>query len=124
MLVFSPLTAEQRATEDAIVVFELKDKDFLRSRFLAEAFLPFSAIPESSPDSAMESLDQIHLKLSRPTRKSTFQPLSVQKADSLQQLPTSMLCPGTEVIEALEQRKGDNQAMYFLSKLNIKADRK
>ncbi|XP_076681977.1 C2 and C2B_Munc13-like domain-containing protein staccato isoform X3 [Andrena cerasifolii] len=95
-----PLTAEQRATEDAIVVFELKDKDFLRSRFLAEAFLPFSAIPESSPDSAMESLDQIHLKLSRPTRKST------------------------EVIEALEQRKGDNQAMYFLSKLNIKAERK
>lgn len=69
---FRPLTSEQRATENAIVVFELKDKDFLRSRFMAEAFLPFSEIPETGPDQGIESLDQIHLNLSRPTRKSRF----------------------------------------------------
>ncbi|XP_076249769.1 C2 and C2B_Munc13-like domain-containing protein staccato [Calliopsis andreniformis] len=95
-----PLTTEQRAMEDAIVAFELKDKDFLRSRFLAEAFLPFSEIPETGPDKGMESLNQIHLKLSRPTKRST------------------------DVIQALEQRKGDNQAMDFLSKLSAKAGMK
>ncbi|XP_076293946.1 C2 and C2B_Munc13-like domain-containing protein staccato isoform X2 [Lasioglossum baleicum] len=95
-----PLTTEQRATENAIIAFELKDKDFLRSRFLAEAFLPFSAIPDTGPDQGMESFDQIHLKLSRPTKRST------------------------DVIQALEHRKGDNQAMDFLSKLNSKAERK
>lgn len=81
-----PLTSEQRATENAIVAFELKDKDFLRSRFMAEAFLPFSEIPETGPDRGIESLEQIHLKLSRPIRKST------------------------DIIQALEHRKGDNQA--------------
>ncbi|XP_026666615.1 protein unc-13 homolog 4B isoform X1 [Ceratina calcarata] len=95
-----PLTSEQRATENAIVVFELKDKDFLRSRFMAEAFLPFSDIPETGPDRAIESLDQIHLKLSRPTKNST------------------------DIIQAIQQRKGDNQAMEFLSKLNSKAEKK
>ncbi|XP_017765813.1 PREDICTED: protein unc-13 homolog D isoform X3 [Eufriesea mexicana] len=95
-----PLTSEQRATENAIIAFELKDKDFLRSRFMAEAFLPFSEVPETRPDQRIESLDQIHLKLSRPTRKST------------------------DIIQALEHRKGDNQATEFLSKLSSKAERK
>ncbi|XP_016908252.2 protein unc-13 homolog 4B isoform X9 [Apis cerana] len=95
-----PLTSEQRATENAIVAFELKDKDFLRSRFMAEAFLPFSEIPETGPDRGIESLEQIHLKLSRPIRKST------------------------DIIQALEHRKGDNQAIEFLSKLSSKAERK
>lgn len=39
---------------------------------MAEAFLPFSEIPETGPDRGIESLEQIHLKLSRPTRKSMF----------------------------------------------------
>nr|XP_031845703.1 protein unc-13 homolog 4B isoform X2 [Nomia melanderi] len=95
-----PLSMEQRNTENAIIAFELKDKDFLRSRFLAEAFLPFSEITETGPDRGMEALNQIHLKLSRPTKRST------------------------DVIQALEHRKGDNQAMDFLSKLNSKAERK
>ncbi|KZC08060.1 BAI1-associated protein 3 [Dufourea novaeangliae] len=95
-----PLTAEQRATKDGIIAFELKDKDFLRSRFLAEAFLPFTDIADTGPDQGMVSLGQIHLMLSRPTRRST------------------------DVIQALEHRKGDNQAMEFLSKLSSKAERK
>ncbi|KAG7190822.1 hypothetical protein KM043_006889 [Ampulex compressa] len=92
-----PLTPEQRATENAILGFELKDKDFLRSKFMAEAFLPFSEIPETGPDGGFDTLDQIHLKLSRPTKRST------------------------DVIVALEHRRGDNQAMDFISKLNTKA---
>ncbi|KAK9305783.1 hypothetical protein QLX08_003300 [Tetragonisca angustula] len=95
-----PLTNEQRNMENAIVVFELKDKDFLRSRFMAEAFLPFSEIAKTGSDQRIESLEQIHLKLSRPTRKST------------------------DVMQALEHRKGDNQATEFLSKLSSKAERK
>lgn len=63
---------EQRATEDAIIAFELKDKDFFKSRFLAEAFLPFNEIPETGPEQGIESLNQIHLKLSRPTKRSVF----------------------------------------------------
>ncbi|XP_034180927.1 C2 and C2B_Munc13-like domain-containing protein staccato isoform X1 [Osmia lignaria lignaria] len=95
-----PLTTEQRSTEGAIIAFELKDKDFLRSRFMAEAFLPFSEVPETGADRGIETLDQIHLTLSRPTNRST------------------------EVVQALKQRKGDNQATEFLSKLSSKVERK
>ncbi|XP_034941538.1 protein unc-13 homolog 4B isoform X4 [Chelonus insularis] len=91
-----PLTSEQRNIEDAIVVFEVKDKDFLRTKFMAEAFLSFHEISETDHDTSLESLQQIHLKLSRPTDKAT------------------------DIIRALEHRKGDNQAMDFISKLNTK----
>lgn len=37
---------------------------------MAEAFLLFSEIPETGHDSGLESLEQIHLKLSRPTDRS------------------------------------------------------
>ncbi|XP_014616448.1 PREDICTED: BAI1-associated protein 3-like isoform X4 [Polistes canadensis] len=95
-----PLTEEQRAIEDAIVAFEVKDKDFLRTRFMAEAFLAFREIPEMGPDKGMESMEQIHLKLSRPGNKRT------------------------DVIRALEHRKGDNQAMDFISKIHNKSNAK
>lgn len=68
----SSLTPEQRAVEDAIVAFEIKDKDFLRSRFMSEAFLPFSKIPNSQADTDFAILDQVHLKFSRPTKTSTY----------------------------------------------------
>ncbi|KAF7409997.1 hypothetical protein HZH68_004378 [Vespula germanica] len=95
-----PLTEEQRVIEDAIVAFEIKDKDFLRTRFMAEAFLSFREIPEVGPEKGMELMEQIHLKLSRPTNKST------------------------DVIRALEHRKGDNQAMDFISKMHNKSNTK
>ncbi|XP_011633434.1 protein unc-13 homolog 4B isoform X4 [Pogonomyrmex barbatus] len=95
-----PLTSEQRAIENAIVAFEVKDKDFLRTRFMAEAFLPFKEIPDTEPETNFATLEQIHLKLSRPTKKDT------------------------DVIRALEHRKGDNQATDFISRLNIKANSK
>ncbi|XP_033214634.1 protein unc-13 homolog 4B isoform X2 [Belonocnema kinseyi] len=90
------LTTEQRAIKDAILVFEVKDKDLFRAKFMAEAFLSFSEIPETGPDRHIESLEQIHLKLSRPITKNT------------------------DAIRALEHRKGDNLAMDFISKLNGK----
>jgi len=70
--IFSLLTSEQRAIEDAIVAFEFRDKDFLRTRFMAEAFLPFSEIPDTEPESNFATLEQVHLKLSRPMKKSTY----------------------------------------------------
>lgn len=124
---FSPLTSEQRATENAIVAFELKDKDFLRSRFMAEAFLPFSEIPETGPDRGIESLEQIHLKLSRPIRKSKFyifNSIFLYCFFFNFFFFTMILCAGTDIIQALEHRKGDNQATEFLSKLSSKAERK
>ncbi|XP_071625523.1 protein unc-13 homolog 4B isoform X1 [Temnothorax longispinosus] len=95
-----PLTPEQRAIENAIVAFEVKDKDFLRSKFMAEAFLPFNEIPDTEPETGFAILEQIHLKLSRPTKKNT------------------------DVIRALEHRKGDNQATDFISRLNTKTNSK
>jgi len=67
--IYSPLTPEQRAIENAIVAFEVKDKDFLRTRFMAEAFLPFNEIPDTEPETNFAILEQIHLKLSRPIKK-------------------------------------------------------
>ncbi|XP_025987263.2 protein unc-13 homolog 4B isoform X4 [Solenopsis invicta] len=95
-----PLTPEQRALDNAIVAFEIKDKDFLRARFMAEAFLPFSEISDTEPETSFATLGQIHLKLSRPTKKNT------------------------DIIRALEHRKGDNQAMDFISRLNTKTNTK
>lgn len=69
---FRALTPEQRNIENAILVFEVKDKDFLRTKFMAEAFLQFSDIPDTGHDVGIDSLDQIHLKLSRPVDKSKF----------------------------------------------------
>lgn len=53
-----------------MVVFEVKDKDFLRTRFLAECFLPFEQVQETDSHDGFNELDQVHLKLSRPTLQS------------------------------------------------------
>lgn len=50
----------------------MKDKDFLRSKFMAEAFLPFSEIPDTEPETDFTTLEQVHLKLSRPTKQSKY----------------------------------------------------
>lgn len=66
----SPLTPEQRKLNDAIVMFEVKDKDFLRTKFMAECFLQFSEIQVTDSHQGFAELEQIHLKLSRPTSQS------------------------------------------------------
>ncbi|XP_016841256.1 protein unc-13 homolog 4B isoform X1 [Nasonia vitripennis] len=93
-----PLTPEQRKIENAIVMFEVKDKDFLRTKFVAECFLPFSEIPETDSHQGFGSLDQIHLKLSRPTPQSS------------------------EVVHVLLRRKGDNLASNFVARVTSKTN--
>lgn len=39
---------------------------------MAEAFLPFSEIPDTEPETNFATLEQVHLKLSRPTKKSKY----------------------------------------------------
>ena len=75
----SPLTSEQRKLENAIVMFELKDKDFLRTKYMAEGFLRFSEIQETEAHQGFGQLQQIHLKLSRPTPQSKFSILIINQ---------------------------------------------
>ncbi|KAF7995549.1 hypothetical protein HCN44_006656 [Aphidius gifuensis] len=90
-----PLSDDQKNTKDAILIFEVKDKEGLltRPKFMAEAFLRFSEIPNYEHESEIER-EQVRLPLSRPVHKNT------------------------DVIRTLEYRKGDTQAMGFISKLN------
>ncbi|XP_014210937.1 protein unc-13 homolog 4B-like isoform X2 [Copidosoma floridanum] len=91
-----PLTTEQRKLENAIIRFEVKDKDFLRTKFMAECFMRFGDIHEKDSHQGFGQLEQIHLKLSRPTSQSS------------------------EVINVLSRRKGDNLASNFMSGLQSK----
>ncbi|KAJ8682333.1 hypothetical protein QAD02_018125, partial [Eretmocerus hayati] len=91
-----PLTPEQRKLDKAIIMFEMKDKDFLRTKFMAECFLMFSEIQEAESYQGFAQLPQKHLKLSRPTTQSS------------------------EAIHVLSRRKGDNLASDFVSKMQSK----
>lgn len=44
---------------------------------MAEAFLPFSEIPDTEPETNFATLEQVHLKLSRPTKKSKYFKISL-----------------------------------------------
>lgn len=63
----SAFSQEQRNLKDGLVLFSLKDKDFLgmSNQYIAEAYVHFSEIPESQ--SKLTSIPQMHLLLSRPT---------------------------------------------------------
>lgn len=66
------MTTDQKNTKDAILIFEVKDKEGLLSRpkFMAEAFLRFGEIPYYEHESEIEK-EQTRLPLSRPAHKST-----------------------------------------------------
>ena len=51
-------------------MFEIKDKDFLRTKFMAEAFLSFNDIKDSITNDGFTGLEQIHLSLTRPNPES------------------------------------------------------
>ncbi|KAJ6638361.1 Protein unc-13 like 4B, partial [Pseudolycoriella hygida] len=88
-----PLTPDQKAMHNAVVMFSVKDKDLFgySNQYIAECYLVFQNIPD-------DSSDQIHLKLSRPT------------------------CSSSECIHALEYRQGDKQAKDFIKKLRQKTN--
>jgi len=51
-------------------MFVIKDQDFLgKNDFLGEAFISFSDIPKTDMTVGLEQLEQVHLKLSTPTRQ-------------------------------------------------------
>ncbi|PSN30834.1 Protein unc-13 4B [Blattella germanica] len=61
------LTKEQVEMEDGLIMFTVKDQDFLgMNEFLGETFVSFSDVPKTDMTTGLEQLDQVHLKLSRP----------------------------------------------------------
>lgn len=89
------LTPEQKNHPNALIVFSVKDKDYfgMSNQYIAEAYVLFSDVPETSDD-----LEQIHLRLSRPANFDT------------------------DCVRALENRQGDKQAKEFIKKLRQKAN--
>lgn len=92
------LTPEQRQTKDALLLFIVKDQDFLgmRSEFVAEAYFPFSEISSTTMETGLEEMAQIHLKLSRPS-----------KFDS-------------DAVKALDHRQGEKFARDFMKRQRAK----
>lgn len=65
----SSLTEQQRTIEDAIVAAEIKEKDFLRTRFIVKASI-ITWNSRSGPEKGMGSMEQIHLQLLLQNSKS------------------------------------------------------
>ena len=94
------LSPDQRNMSDGLVVFCVKDKDFLgmSNQFIGEAFVHFNDIPNTANN--IKTLPQVRLFLSRP---SNFAILA------------------TDCIAALENRQGDKLAKEFLKRLKQKS---
>lgn len=56
-------------TKDATILFMVKDQDYfgMSSQFLGEAYYPFLEIPSTTMETNLQEMQQIHLKLSKPT---------------------------------------------------------
>lgn len=68
------LTSEQQELENGLIMFTVKDQDFLgTNEFLGEAFVAFSDVPKTDMTTGLEQMEQVHLKLSRPTRQGQYQ---------------------------------------------------
>lgn len=67
--IHSPISPEQRAMDNAIILFSVKDKDLfgMSNQYIAECYVAFKHI--SNGDIPNE---QIHLILSRPTKTGTI----------------------------------------------------
>lgn len=63
------LTREQRLTKDAMLLFMVKDQDYfgMSSQFMGEAYYSFLDIPSTTMETNIQEMQQIHLKLSKPT---------------------------------------------------------
>lgn len=66
MFVDRTLTPDQKNVNDGLVIFTVKDKDFLgmNNQFIGEAFVKFSDIVDSIEN--INNLPQRHLPLHRP----------------------------------------------------------
>ncbi|KAF2898858.1 hypothetical protein ILUMI_07316 [Ignelater luminosus] len=90
------LSPEQRKVADGLVLFSVKDKDFLgmNNQFIGETFVHFNEIPDTT--NPITSLSQVRLLLNRPTNFTT------------------------DAIKALENRQGDKLAKEFVKRLKQK----
>ncbi|CAH1393927.1 unnamed protein product, partial [Nezara viridula] len=84
------LSKEQKETKNGLVQFIIKDQDFISSQFIAEAFISFSDIPQTTLETSLHEMAQVHLMLSKPTN-----------LDS-------------EVIKAIDHRQGEKLARDFV----------
>lgn len=66
---FRTLSPEQRAINDAIILFSVKDKDYfgMANQYVAESFLSFSDIADITGDSGQ--IKQMHMTLTRPPKQ-------------------------------------------------------
>lgn len=64
----SPISKEQRSIENALIMFCIKDQDLfgISNKYVAEGFVTFEQIARTG------RLEQMHLKLSRPTVTGLF----------------------------------------------------
>ncbi|XP_014272983.1 protein unc-13 homolog 4B isoform X1 [Halyomorpha halys] len=84
------LSKEQKETKNGLVHFIMKDQDFISSEFMAEAFLSFSDIPQTTLETSIHEMAQVHLILNKPTN-----------FDS-------------DIIKAIDHRQGEKQARDFV----------
>ncbi|XP_025408650.1 protein unc-13 homolog 4B isoform X2 [Sipha flava] len=94
------LTPEQRAQENGLVMFILKDQDFMgmTNEFISEAFVHFKDIPSTPLENDLGSVPQIKLFLTSP-----------KSMDS-------------KVLQALDTRLADKVAKDFLKREKIKVN--
>ncbi|KAK4881762.1 hypothetical protein RN001_005081 [Aquatica leii] len=90
------LSPELRNISNGLVLFTVKDKDFLgmSNQFIGEAFVHFKDIPDTTEN--IKTLPQVRLLLHRPSNQTT------------------------DCIAALENRQGDKLAKEFLKRLKHK----
>lgn len=70
----SPISREQREIENALVIFNIKDRDLfgISNQYVAECFIPFAEIEHSN------STEQKHLTLNRPMTTGLFRILLIK----------------------------------------------
>ncbi|XP_025200200.1 protein unc-13 homolog 4B-like isoform X2 [Melanaphis sacchari] len=92
------LTPEQRTEENGLVMFIVKDQDFMgmKNEFVSEAFIHFKDIPFTQLENDLGSIPQIKLKLTSP-----------KSLDS-------------KILKALDSRSTDKLAKDFLKREKIK----
>lgn len=109
------MSPEQRKITDGLVLFSVKDKDFLgmNNQFIGEAFVHFSDIPDTT--SSISSLPQVRLQLNRPTNFSKL----LCFFSFAHYNPVQFI--GTDAIKALENRQGDKLAKEFIKRIKQKS---
>ncbi|XP_066997069.2 protein unc-13 homolog 4B isoform X2 [Anabrus simplex] len=90
------LTPEQQEIQNGLVLFTIKDQDFLGNEFIAEAYMSFADVIKTEMTTGLEELEQVHLKLSRPGKLVST------------------------ILGALEHRQGDKLAREFAKKQRAK----